>query len=66
MTKQDVDRIFAEALDARLRAEYQRGLHDGLAVVKQLRGFLTRQPDRKWQAQARAEVDAAISKAEKL
>lgn len=55
------DAIFQQALRKRLQAEYLRGVNDGLESARKIRGWLTRQPDRKWQAQVREWVDAEIA-----
>lgn len=52
------------ALNSRLLAEYRRGLADGLGPAKKIRGWLTRQPDRKWQKEVRGWADKEIAKAE--
>jgi len=56
---------FEAALDDLLREAHQRGLADGLAVARKIRGWLTRQPDRQWQRQVREWADAEIAKAER-
>jgi hypothetical protein len=65
VTVEDLNREFNAALHARLRAEYQRGLRDGLEVAYQIRDWLTRQPDTRWQRQVRTWAERAIAKARK-
>lgn len=57
---------FEAALADMLRESHQRGLDEGLAVARKIRGWLTRQPDREWQRQVREWADAEIAKAERL
>lgn len=42
------------------RAERYAGIKDGLRVAEQIVGYLSRQPDRKWQREARDWAMAAI------
>ena len=57
-----MERVQAALIDLE-RAAYQRGLADGLAVADRIRGWLTRQPDRRWQAEVRGWADQAIGEA---
>jgi hypothetical protein len=63
-TVEELDRNFETALQMRLRGEYMRGKAEGLRVAKVIRGWLARQPDRKWQRQAREWADNEIKNAE--
>ena len=42
--------------------KYRGGLEEGLDALEKVRGWLTRQPDRKWQAEVRGWVDELIKK----
>ena len=55
---------FNVALNLRLHEEYLRGLEEGLKTARTIRNWLTRQPDRLWQQQAREWADKEIAKAE--
>jgi hypothetical protein len=48
-----VERQFALALEARLRAEYARGKVDGLRSARVIAGWLTSKPDTKRQQRLR-------------
>jgi hypothetical protein len=51
--QQGVERQFALALEARLRAEYARGKAYGLRSAQVIVNWLNRTPDTKWQQQVR-------------
>jgi hypothetical protein len=45
--------------------KYREGLNKGLEELEKVRGWLTRQPDRKWQKEVRGWVDKLIKRYKK-
>jgi hypothetical protein len=62
---EDEERVFQLAYRDRLQAERRAGFREGLAVAVQIRDWLTRQPDRKWQQEVRLIADRVIAEAKK-
>lgn len=58
-----VDETYQKALYELKREAWREGVEYGLKVAEQIRAWLTRRPDRKWQAEVRTWADKAIADA---
>lgn len=61
----DPERTLLTSVRAYGDERYRDGLRDGLAVAERIRGWLTREPDTKRQAEVREWADRAIAAARK-
>lgn len=57
----ELEQRLQEALQTWGDERYREGLNKGIQSLEKVRGWLTRQPDRKWQKEVREWVDKLLN-----